>query len=126
MKKYKDNDGNYLGIDEQNGAFYLAWFGYGEYGSEDVAAYVGDLDERDVHGSSEEDRKSRWEIVTADKAVKSFSCGKGEYGYEFESKKQARLALVAANAALLGGAPMPDWAIKATEAGWKPPAGWKP
>lgn len=125
MRKYKAEDGSYLGIDEQDGAYRIAWFipEDGEFG-----AYVGDRDLSEEMGSgTDEDKKSMWEVMTADAAAKPFSCGKNSYGYEFENEKQAKLALLAANTSLLtGGAPMPEWATKAMAAGWKPPHGWKP
>jgi hypothetical protein len=35
-------------------------------------------------------------------------------------------ALRVAKEVLKAKKPLPDWALKATAAGWKPPAGWKP
>jgi hypothetical protein len=40
---------------------------------------------------------------------------------------EASNTILSANAAMLsGGAPMPEWAARATEAGWRAPKGWKP
>jgi hypothetical protein len=124
-KKYKSHDGSYLDIDEQNEKFYIAWYlpEDGEFG-----AYCGDRALEEGSGETDDDKKAIWEINTADKAVKPFSCGNTNFqGFEFETLKQAKLALLAANTSLLNeGAPMPEWAIRASEAGWKPPKGWKP
>jgi hypothetical protein len=48
--------------------------------------------------------------------------------WEWESRSQAEAALRVAKAAIKAGVdrPMPDWAVKATEAGWTPPKGWRP
>ena len=123
-KRYKSGDDSYLGIDEQEGAFRLAWYLPED---EDFGAYVGDRDVSKDTGGSDEDKKARWEISVADAAAAPFADGgKDMYGYRFDSEKRARLALLAANTSLLNsGAPMPEWAVKATEAGWKPPKGWK-
>ena len=125
-RKYKADDGSYLDIDEQGGAIRIAWF-FPE--DEDFGAYVGDRDVSEARDEdTDEDKKAKWEIMTADAAAKPFSCGKSMlYGYEFETEKKAKLAILAANESLLNdGAPMPEWAVKATAAGWKPPKGWKP
>jgi len=124
-KRYKSDDGSYLGIDEQDGAWRVAWYLPED---EDFGAYVGDRDVSEYTGGSDEKKKARWEIMTADAAAKPFADGRKDmYGYRFDSEKQARLAMLAANTSLLNsGAPMPDWAVKATAAGWKPPKGWKP
>lgn len=48
--------------------------------------------------------------------------------FMWDSKKQASAALSACNIALKAiddGRPMPEWAVKALEEGWKPPKGWK-
>ncbi len=125
MRRYKSEDGSYLVIDIQDGAHRLAWYLPEEA---DVGAYVGERQLNDAPGETDEERKARWEIMTADAAAKPFSCGvSSSYGYEFETRKQAQLALLAANESLLnGGAPMPQWATAALAAGWKPPKGWKP
>jgi len=125
MRKYKADDGSYLEVDEQDGAHRLAWF-FPE--DEDFGAYVGDRDVSETReGDTDEDKKAKWEIMTADAAAKPFSCGKSSYGYEFETEKKAKLALLAANTSLLnGGAPMPTWATTALAAGWTPPKSWKP
>lgn len=49
-------------------------------------------------------------------------------GFYWETAAKANAALRVVKAALRsdGGAPMPDWAIKALAAGWKAPKGWKP
>lgn len=45
----------------------------------------------------------------------------------FETQGQATKALRAARAAVRNMKnPMPDWAVKASSEGWKPPKNWKP
>lgn len=46
----------------------------------------------------------------------------------WDSEASAQAALRVAKEAIKAGVvrPMPDWAVKALEAGWKPPKGWKP
>jgi hypothetical protein len=124
-KKYKGADGSYLDIEHHNGMFRIAWY-LPEDG--DFGTYCGDLALEDGSGKTDEEKKEIWEINTASKAVEPFSCVRNDVdGYEFETLKQAKLALLAANTSLLNeGAPMPEWAIRASEAGWKPPKGWKP
>jgi hypothetical protein len=123
-KKYNSEDGSYLDIDERCGVLHIAWY-LPEDG--DFGAYTGDRDLSKEVANTDEEKKTLWEIATADRAVEPFSFCVGLRGFEFETLKKAKLALLAANTSLLnGGAPMPEWAIRATEAGWKPPKGWKP
>ena len=125
MRTYKDREGCYLEIEQQRGVIRIGW-----YSPEDgeIGAYTGDRDTSPSVNSNDDERKILWELATADTAVEPFACsGKSIDGFQFETIKQARLALIAANTSLLsGGAPMPEWAVRATEAGWKPPKGWKP
>jgi hypothetical protein len=49
--------------------------------------------------------------------------------FVWESESDAKKALRAARAAVRAakaGKPLPEWAITATAAGWKPPKGWTP
>jgi hypothetical protein len=125
LKKYKSPDGSYLDIDQRDGEFFIAWY-LQEDG--DFGAYCGDRDLEAGSGETDEDKKAVWEVITADKAVEPFSRGRTSCnGFAFETLKQAKLALLAANTSLLnGGGPIPDWSVRASEAGWKPPKGWKP
>lgn len=53
----------------------------------------------------------------------------GSGGFMWESKTKAIAALRRSRALLKqfrSDRPWPEWALKATEAGWKPPRGWKP
>ena len=49
-------------------------------------------------------------------------------GFFWETKTAAQAALRVARAAISAGAdrPIPDWAQKALEAGWRAPKGWRP
>ncbi len=111
-KTYRDPHGMYLAIDDRDYDICIGW-----HDGDDFGAYVGDGHEENASQDS----------VTALKACKPFSDGTARYrGLRFDSIKQARLALTAANAALLNGKTLPAWAVQATAAGWKPPKGWKP
>lgn len=124
-KRYKSNDGSYLAVVEEasTGNYHIAWFipdddGYG--------AYVGAGFPEDEK-VTEDNKNELWEMKTANEVARPFACCKGSYGYEFETEKKAKQALVACNLALSSReVPMPDWALKAAAAGWKPPKGWKP
>jgi hypothetical protein len=55
--------------------------------------------------------------------------GHDSTGFWWESKTQATQALTKVKALMktvLSSVSWPDWAVKASEAGWKPPKGWKP
>ncbi len=122
MRRYKSEDGSYLEIDESDGMCRIAWLV-----DDDIGAVTGDRVLKDNPNDTDEDRKSTWEMMTADNAVRSFAGGKNSGGFYFSTRKQAQLAMLAANESLLnGGAPMPQWAVSALAAGWKPPKGWKP
>jgi hypothetical protein len=79
------------------------------------------------NGAHIEEMRSLLEMAAADHAAKPFAESRGRNGFVFGSQSSALKALRAARAALKNlGAPMPEWALKATAAGWKPPKGWKP
>lgn len=126
MKKYKSSDGSYLVIEERSitNNWYIAWWIPSDGG---LGAFVGDSLEFEDDATTEEERKERLEMETANAAAKPFSSFTGAYGYEFETEAKARKALAACTLALWSlDIPMPDWATKALEEGWKPPKGWKP
>lgn len=124
--RYKSHDGSYLKIDDSGGRYRIAWY----FPSiDDIGAHLGDRDNIPRSDITDEEKREVWEMETADKAVAPFSSLRNGYsGFEFESERVAKQALAAANAALNMGSdtPMPDWAVKATAAGWKSPNGWKP
>lgn len=117
---YKDASGAYVGIDERR--MELAWyipeledFGY-VFQNEDKA-----LDEESGVALEEIRRFFK------DKG-RSFNTGEV---FSFDSMSEARACLRRVNAALwawknLNKEKMPDWAMKAIEAGWSPPKGWTP
>jgi hypothetical protein len=117
---YKTEDGDYLDIEERDD-YYIAWYlpTDGDFG-----AIVG---EDPQIGSKPPENKDDWECWIAHKTVQALADGQDDHGFFFEGIKKARLALAAANEALLSGhAPWPAWAITAKDAGWTPPEGWKP
>ena len=125
MKKYKDDEGGMLAIDENRGnSIEGTWFIGWDYPNEGINAYLGEFSEADL--TSDED----WAMRIAQEAAHPFA-DEDEEGYGrfvFVSKKSAQLALKAANEALLGGfkKPWPAWAIRAEAEGWAPPEGWTP
>ena len=65
------------------------------------------------------------DIWIADNAALDTNPERDDYSFYWESKIKAQQALRSINLALKQNRPLPDWAIKATEQGWKPPKGWK-
>jgi len=117
---YVCDDGSYLDIDERAKGLYIAWYlpNDGNFG-----AYLGEDAELSPKPPND---KEGWEMWTANRAVRPLSEGRDQHGYVFETMKAAKEALAAANQALRGDSPWPQWAIKAKAAGWTPPKDWKP
>jgi len=122
QKKYVCEDGTYLDIDDRGDVLYISWYfpRDGMFG-----AYVGEVQIKEVTTDPKEDLEG-WEYQTATVAVAPLADGRDLTGYYFETEAKAKKAMAAANQVLLSGVPWPEWAIKAQEAGWKPPKGWKP
>jgi hypothetical protein len=114
--KYTTSDGAVLALFETRHAFAIGWYyPQAEEGSDPSDAPLGDFKTYDQ------------EFTTAQEAVRAYAIDPKEHIFEFDSKKRAQQALDAANVALLGvERPWPDWAVKAKDAGWTPPDGWKP
>lgn len=108
-----------LVIEEERYQFRIFWEEDDELG--------GNLcqDKSDGEGPPPKERED-WEHWAASKAVRT-SAGVqfDSIGAYWESKSAAQAALRIAKEALKQERPMPDWALKALEAGWKPPKGWK-
>lgn len=73
------------------------------------------------------------ETVAATKAIRAntelhpLNLDSTEWCWENRSTAQKALRVAKAAIATMNAAkPMPEWAIKATAEGWKPPKGWKP
>ena len=125
-KRYKDEEGRYLAIDDRCDDFCLGWYIPDE---NDFGAHVGE-DAREVEKvlATKEPPESRadfdnWVVIVA---VHKLADGVGAHGFYFESMKRAKEALAAANLALLSKNVWPDWALKAKAAGWTPPKNWVP
>ena len=107
-------------IEEDRYRFRIVWFlaDEGEQG-----AFLGERDytQDDPDRASDEDRPH----IAATLAVKSLKPDRDIGGFWWETQREAKHALIAANAAIKG-APWPDWAVKAKAAGWSPPKGWTP
>jgi hypothetical protein len=127
-KKYVTEDGMYIAIDERDEGFYLAWY-IPEDG--DFGAYLGENTGK--YGPPYKCNEHR-EVGISESIVASFAMDKEDYigvtsrGYCFERSKDSKECLRMINEALLSGEdnPWPDWAKKASEAGWIPPVGWNP
>lgn len=92
---------------------------------EDIGGSVGDevFTEKDLT-NPDFDR----DCVVAYMAAKETAGVDRDTGFYWDTEAKAKAALRIVRAALKadGGAPMPDWAIRALAAGWKMPKGWKP
>lgn len=119
-KKYVSPEGDYLTVDTVLGEYRLIWYIKDE---NDMGDCVRPFDD------SPEPKESRdaWDVWQASRHATPMSDGSDDYGLYFDSESRARKALRAVNEALLNGeAPWPLWAVKAKEAGWTMPEGWKP
>ncbi len=94
---------------------------------DDFGAVIGDdlYTEQELASAKSDDRPHMIATITAGKTA---DVERDLNGYHWPTKAKAEAALRAINAALKNdtGAPMPDWAVKASAAGWKAPKGWKP
>jgi len=103
----------------------IAWF-LAEDG--DFGAVLGDGDRythADLKKASGDDRAHILACLTA---AKSDGVTRDRDGFSWETRTKATAALRMINLALKtdGGAPWPEWAIRAKAEGWKEPKGWKP
>lgn len=95
---------------------------------DDTGGTLGEGDEytdEDLAKASPEDRPHLVACITA---AKTDGVEQDNRGFHWASKAKAATALRAINLAMRtdGGAPWPDWAIKAKAERWTPPKGWKP
>lgn len=127
VKKYKGSDGEYLELVEQKYGYRISWWfpidGEGEGGA------IGDV----YPGPTESapDDPDLWSDWCAYYACLPFSeqadCKSWEGPLTFETARRAKDAIRAANFALTTKSrPWPEWALKARDAGWTAPEGWKP
>lgn len=124
-RTYKDKEGNHLALDERAGKVQIGWFLADE---QDFGAYLGEEIPAPKPPKKEKERFEARELRAAFQAVAPFAFSGGDGSpFLFETEREARRALQAANAALLGlKEEWPSWATTALAAGWKPPKGWKP
>ncbi len=124
VPKYVTEDGDYVLVVETNNGIQLTWVNGDDY--DEFGLCVG---ESDFLPEGEPTGRSDREIWLANKAAKPFACeevSNSIRGFVFDNMSKAAMALNAVNEALNAGKSMPEWAVKAKSAGWKPPAGWKP
>lgn len=111
------------------GLFEIAWYLVEEG---DLGARLGEGDKAPptdaevAAAETDEDWEHRraTQIAAASKGVEKY----GYDPYRWERRADAQACLREINVVLKAGRvkPMPDWAVKAAAAGWKPPKGWKP
>lgn len=108
-----------LAIYEDTCVFRLRWY----FPDEDDWGMTLGEDLKDLKGAE-------WDHKAASLAVKGMSGVEldGD-GFWWDSKSQTQGALRLAHQAIKAGkdaVPMPEWAVKALEQGWRPPKGWRP
>lgn len=105
----------------------IAWF-IVEHGEEGAVLGEDEYTEADL-AKCVGRRVGEWEHVAATIAVSKIAGVQHDRrGYYWESRKDASSALRAARAAIKdrSAKPWPEWAVKASAEGWKPPKGWAP
>lgn len=117
-------------VAEVHGVYVIGWF-LAEEG--ELGAYLGDdvSTLEDVNKAAPEDHEAVLAQYLAHKLWDSTVQRGSSFGKHFfwETESQAKKALreIRANMeAFASKKPWPEWALKAKEAGWKPPKGWKP
>lgn len=117
----------FVDVDLENACYRIVWFlaETGEFG-----AIIGEgrgrhYTQRDLDRAKPDERPH---IVACLTAGKSDGATRDRSGYRWEERRKAAAALRMINIAIKtdGGAPWPDWAIRAKAEGWKAPKGWKP
>lgn len=106
-----------------NGRHRIAWY-FPEDG--DIGGNIGEkkYKETDLAKAKPDD----WDHVAASLAAEQTeNVARDNYGLYWESYDDARRALRAIKLAVKSKSkPWPEWAVKASAAGWKAPKGWKP
>lgn len=105
--------------DSRRGKWRISWAF-----EDDIGGSLGQ-NETDGLGEAPADR-GNWEHWAASKAVKDLpEIQRDGSGFYWETQAKALKALRVAKESLKQDRPMPEWAVKALEAGWKPPKNWK-
>lgn len=122
MKKYKDNDGAYLSYcTDENELHTFGWY-YDEDAC--ITCTLNDMVLAGIDKFAEAPTTtSDWESWIVWQTAKEMGCDKKG---RFNTAKDAKVAMRAANEALLRGdkKPVPQWVVLARNAGWTPPEGW--
>jgi len=112
------------------GRFIVDELRHGEYGigwleDGDCDAHLGQSPD-DGDGPEPQERE-HWEWWKASKIVLDMGAVRSSvsYAYVFDAKARADAALKRIKLELAQERPMPDWAKKALDEGWKAPKGWK-
>jgi hypothetical protein len=125
-----------LVVDETLNGYQVFWLINDEVFGEDTGAVLG---QGETHSSIERMRqdlkngKVKEEdlehIIATVTVAEIGNPNLGTGGFVWETLAEAKKALTAAKAAYKiakSNKPWPEWAVRASGAGWKPPKGWKP
>lgn len=136
MAAQLDIDGTY-----DSRGYFVAWYENGEEG-----AWVGQEGRRpdkelaaELKAAKDSNDFETFEFYSVEIAAKAWRLkspdefGRDDGGYVLGTHAAAekflramRAVVKAARAEYKSGVAWPDWALKASAAGWKPPKGWKP
>ncbi len=107
--------------------YYIAWYDPDDEFSEEGAALGENRLVREPSKSAK-DFHAAWELWIAEKVAKESGAALVNGRYVWESRRAARevVAQIKTRWKLPPKQPLPDWAKRALNAGWKPPKGWKP
>jgi hypothetical protein len=111
--------------DNDRDCFRITWY-LAEEG--DMGATIGDGDRYTEDQLAKAEPADRPHIIACLTAVKTDGVTRDSHGFRWESRAKATVALRAINLSIKndGGAPWPEWALKAKAERWTPPKGWKP
>lgn len=114
-------------IDDNDSYVYrLAWFIVED---DYIGGTLGEETYTEADLKRKKDPESREHIAATIAASRTVGVERDSNGYYWGSRKAASAALKACKIAMKvarAGTPWPEWAVKASAAGWKPPKGWTP
>jgi len=118
-KRVQDSEGFCLVVDGERDSWAIGWEDP-EFGQ--INLWVGE----DRQPKDPPTDPNQWLSWIADKCCRESGAEFDHHRYVWETRQQAQSALAAIALAVASGKPWPDWAIKAKEAHWTPPKGWRP
>lgn len=107
----------------RDGKHRLSW-----WFEDDIGGHLGDCDPVDEAALVNLTGEERSDAVMYLTALRTNGVERDSLGFYWPSQTSAQNALRTIKLAVKSdaGGPMPDWAVKAIGAGFKPPKGWKP